>query len=130
MRPAELAEYEGTSGPSSPSTIRALPRVDVEGFDPDAATGVVRAVRSVMIRARWNFRVDIGVNGVTNNSIVMASIAELFPNPGEGGQITLPDIGAAHMYVRSVAPQNGLVKVNGYIDFDRELTVRVSLFIA
>lgn len=131
MTTMAAAKSEGTSGPSDSSMIHVLPPVTVEDIDEGAAdTGVLRAVRSVVIRARWNFRQDILMGGVTNNSIVMASIAELFPNPHDGGQINLPDIGAAHMYVRAVAPQNGRIKVSGYIDFDRELTVRISLFVA
>ena len=34
------------------------------------------------------------------------------------------------MSVRSVAPQNGKVFVNGYIDWDRDLDIRISLFVA
>ena len=79
--------------------------------------------------AFWNFLQPINFGGVTNNHVVMASITELFPNPASG-LLDLPGIGAAHMSIRSVAPQNGIIFVNGYIDWDRDLDVRISLFVA
>lgn len=130
MTTTAVADYEGTSGPLNTSTVRVLPPVDIQGFDPGAAdAGVVRSAGLVVIRARWNFMQPINFGGVTNNHVVMASITEVMPNPASG-LIDLPFIGAAHMYIRSVAPQNGIIFVNGYIDFDRDLNVRISLFVA
>ncbi len=130
MTTASVAKHEGTSGPLNPSTIRVLPPVDIKGFVPDTAeAGVVRLAGLVVVRAHWNFFQPINFPGVTNNHVVMASITEVFPNPASG-QIDLPGIGLAHMHVRSVAPQNGIVFVNGYIDWETDLNVRISLFIA
>ena len=131
MTTTAVAEYEGTSGPLNTSTILVLPPVDIQGFDPGVAgVGVARSFAGfAVIRARWNFFQQLNASGVTNNHVVMASITEVFPNPASG-LIDLPGIGAAHMYVRSVAPQIGKVFVNGYIDYDRDLNVRISLFIA
>jgi hypothetical protein len=130
MTTKTVAKYEGTSGPLNTSAILVLPPVDIQGLDPGVAgADVARSFAGfAVIRARWNFFQPLNVPGVTNNSVVMASITEVFPNPASG-LIDLPGIGAAHMYVRSVAPQNGTVFVNGYIDWDRDLNIRISLFI-
>lgn len=113
-------EYDQTSGPANPSVVKDLPPVDIQGLTTfNSETGITRAAGFVVIRARWNFRQLINFGGMTTHNIVMASISELFPNPAEAGQITLPDIGAAHMYVRAVAPQSNKVIVSGYIDWER-----------
>ena len=125
-----VTDFEGTSGPLVPSMMRVLPRVEIQKEDSPTFAGLAVSAGFVVIRARWNFMVPIGFGGVTNFSKVMASITELFSNPGDAGQINLPGIGNAHMYVRSVAPQNNVVFVNGYIDWERDLTVRVTLLVA
>ena len=119
-------ENKASSSSLDVSTLRDLPPVEIQRVE-DA--GVFRAAGSVVIRARWNMRVEIGFAGVTKDSIVMASITELHPNP-DGSGINLPALGAAHMYIRVVAPQKDKVFVSGYIDWDRDLTVRISLFVA
>ncbi|MEI2299871.1 hypothetical protein [Ensifer sp. MJa1] len=119
-------EDEATYSSLDVPTVRDLPPVEIERVED---SGAFRAAGSVVIRARWNMRVEIGFAGVTRDSIVMASITELFPNP-DGSGINLPGIGAAHMYIRAVAPQKDKVFVSGYIDWDRDLTVRISLFVA
>jgi hypothetical protein len=124
------AKYEGSSDPSNTS-LRVLPPVDGTRFEPSATEAGIAPRSSAwfaVIRARWNFLQQINIP-VNNNSVVMASITELFPNPASG-LLDLPGIGAAHMYVRSVAPQNGKVFVNGYIDWDTDLNIRISLFVA
>jgi hypothetical protein len=130
MTTATFAKYEGSSDPSNTSTIRVLPPVEGKRFEAGATdAGIVRSSAwFAVIRARWNFLQQINIP-VTNNHVVMASITELFPNPASG-LLDLPGIGAAHMSVRSVAPQNGKVFVNGYIDWDRDLDIRISLFVA
>jgi len=127
---ATTADEEGTSGPLNPSAIKILPRVEVQHAEGTTFGGAERSAGFVVIRARWNFMQPISFGGVTFRSTVMASITELFSNPGDAGQITLPGIGNAHMYVRSVAPQNGVILVNGYIDWDRDLPIRISLLVA
>jgi hypothetical protein len=125
MPTTAVAEYEGTSGPLNTPTIRVLPPVDIQGFDPRAN----RSAWSAVIRAHFNFLQPINLPGLTNNHVVMASITEVFPNPASG-QIDLPGIGAAQMFVRAVAPQNGILFVSGYIDWDQDLNIRISLFVA
>jgi len=122
-------KYEGSSEPSNSSTIRTLPPVDGKRFEPADDPGIVRSSAwFAVIRARWNFLQQINIP-CNHNSVVMASITELKPNPATG-LLDLPFIGAAHMNVRSVAPGDGFVFVNGYIDFDRDLDIRISLFVA
>jgi hypothetical protein len=132
MTTTDSSEYEGTSGPLNTSLITVLPPVDVkfdiQSFHSGSERSAFSSAGYAVIQARWNFLQQINYAGVTNNHIVMASITEVFPNPASG-QIDLPGIGDAHMYVRSVAPQNGKIFVNGYIDFDRNLNVRISLFV-
>jgi hypothetical protein len=123
MKTKASAEYEGTSGPLNTSTIRVLPAVDIQRF----GSGAGWTSGFVVIQAHFNFVQPITIPGLTNNHIVMASITEVFPNPASG-QIDLPGIGAAQMFVRSVAPQNGTLFVAGYIDFDHDLNIRISLF--
>jgi hypothetical protein len=118
-------ENEATSSSLDASTIRDLPPVEIQRVE-DA--GTFRAFGAVVIRARWNVRQEIGFAGVTKDSIVMASITELHPNP-DGSGINLPGLGGAHMYIRAVAPQKDRVFVSAYIDFDRDLTVRISLIV-
>jgi len=122
-------KYEGSSDPSTNSPTRILAPVDGKRFEPADDRGIVRSSAwFAVIRARWNFIQQIRIP-CNHNSVVMASIAELRPNPATG-LLDLPFIGNAHMYVRSVAPQDGSVFVNGYIDWDRDLDIRISLFIA
>jgi hypothetical protein len=123
-------KYEGSSDPSSSSTIRILPPVDGNRIEPGSEKpGIVSSSAwFAVIRAHWNFQQQINIP-CNHNSVVMASITEVFPNPATG-QIDLPGIGAAHMFVRSVAPQDGKVFVNGYIDWDGDLNIRISLFVA
>jgi hypothetical protein len=125
MTTTAVADYQGTSGPLNTSAIRVLAPVDIKGFDPASN----RSAGFAVIRAHYNFVQPINVPGLTNNHVVMASITEVFPNPASG-QIDLPGIGAAQMFVRSVAPQNGTLFVSGYIDWDQDLNIRISLFIA
>jgi hypothetical protein len=88
----------------------------------------------VVIRTHWNFTQPINVP-VDNNSIVVASITELTPNPATG-LLDLPFVGNAHMWIRNVAPQatntpgRGVLFVTGYIDWERDLDVRLSFIIA
>ena len=130
MTVTALADYEGTSGAPNISTIRVLPPVDAKRVDGGAAdSGIIRSSAwLVVIRAHWNFLQPINLP-VSNNHVVMASITELFPNPASG-LLDLPGIGLAHMHIRSVAPQNGKVFVNGYIDWEHDLNIRISLFVA
>jgi hypothetical protein len=129
MASTAAAEYDGTSGPLNTSAVRVLAPVEAQRLDPGGANADVRSLgRFVVIRARWNFLVPIIIPEVSNNHLVFASMTEVFPNPASG-LIDLPGIGAAHMFVRSVAPQVGKVFVNGYIDYDRDLNIRISLFI-
>ena len=122
-------KYEGSSEPSNSSTIRILPPVDGKRFELADDPGIVRSSAwFAVIRARWNFIQQIKIP-CNHNGVVMASITELRPNPATG-LLDLPFIGAAHMSVRSVAPQDGSVFVNGYIDWDRDLDIRISMFIA
>ena len=122
-------KYEGSSDPSTNSPTRILAPVDGKRFEPADDRGIVRSSAwFAVIRARWNFIQQIRIP-CNPNSVVMASIAELRPNPATG-LLDLPFIGNAHMYVRSVAPQDGSVFVNGYIDWDRDLDIRISMFIA
>lgn|SRR5690349_19229291 len=127
---ATAPDEEATSGPLNTSAIRILPRVEAQYVEGATFGGAQRSAGFVVVRARWNFMQPISFGGVTFRSTVMASITELFSNPGDAGQITLPGIGNAHMYVRSVAPQNDVIFVNGYIDWDRDLPIRISLLVA
>ncbi|MDI7861333.1 hypothetical protein MRS76_05140 [Rhizobiaceae bacterium n13] len=112
-----------------PKVVRILDPVDIQGLTQFTENGVMRGIGSAVISARWNFVARVRVPGVTFRSNVMASIAELFQNPEDGGAFSKPDIGPAHMYVRAVAPKRDEVWVSGYIDWERNLPVRVSVFI-
>lgn len=120
-------ENEATSSSLNPSTIRDLPPVEIQPVE------VARADRSlataVVFRAHYGHRVEISPwPGLTKDSIVMASITELFPNP-DGSGVNLPGLGAANMHIDMVAPQTDKVFVRVYIDHNADLTVRLSLFV-
>jgi hypothetical protein len=117
--------YEGSSGTPDGSTMRILPPVDAKISDTPGLVGSIAGL--VDFRARWNFTLPINV-ACNFNSHAFASITELTVNP-DTGHIDKPFIGNAHMYIRSVAPQKNKLFVSGYIDFDRDLDVRINLFI-
>jgi hypothetical protein len=120
--------YEGSSDPSI-RIPRILPAVEGKRFVPADSPGLVTSSAwFAVISAHWNFVQQINIP-CNHNSVVMASITEIFPNPATG-LLDLPGIGAAQMYVRSVAPQDGKVFVGGYIDWDEFLNIRISMFIA
>jgi hypothetical protein len=114
-------KYEGPSTDSS-----TTPPVII--LPPIAGTMLGQGRGFVVTRARWNFNQPINIP-VDFNSIVVASITELTVNP-DTGLLDLPFIGNAHMWIRNVAPQRGVVFVTGYIDWDRDLDVRLSFIIA
>ena len=122
---AILTKYEGTFD-SSPPAIMLHP---VDGTRVEEGNLVVASSAwTAAIRARWNFSVRVNIP-CGHRSVVLATITELKPNPATGA-IDLPFIGAAHMWIRNVAPGGGFVFVTGYIDFDRDLDVQIGMFIA
>jgi hypothetical protein len=122
------AKYEGSSDPSI-KIPRLLPAVEGKRFVPANSPGLVTSSAwFAVISAHWNFVQPINIP-CNHNSVVMASITEIFPNPATG-LLDLPGVGAAQMYVRSVAPQDGKVFVAGYIDWDQFLNIRISMLIA
>jgi len=118
-------KYEGPSDSSHQAII--LPPVDGTRLE-QVQSIIASSAWTAVIRARWNFIAQIRIP-CDHRSVVLATITELKPNPATGA-LDLPFIGAAHMWIRNVAPQDGSVFVTGYIDFDRDLDVRIGMFIA
>lgn len=69
------------------------------------------------------FTLTFSLPGVTSNSVVMVSMAEL-----DGGN--QPFIGDATMTVHNVAPGHESVRVRGEVDWDSDLPVRISFLVA
>ena len=127
-----------SSGSTSPSKVDYTTHGDFDlrtDFDYPATAGEVdvRADVSAIV-SRWTFRDHKGyerrlgpIGGVNRDSVVMASICEL----GFISGVIRPFQGAASMWVDNVVPQDGgFVTVRGYIGWDSDLLVQVSLFVA
>ena len=124
---AASTKYEGPSDSSTTPPAIILPPVDGTRLEQKTAA-LASSAWTCAIRARWNFvqRINIPCN---HRSVVLANITELKPNPATGA-LDLPFIGAAHMWIRNVAPGDGFVFVTGYIDWDRDLDVQIGMLIA
>ncbi|MCX4750495.1 hypothetical protein OG455_34145 [Kitasatospora sp. NBC_01287] len=70
------------------------------------------------------FKLTFTVPGVTSDSVVMVSMTEL------ANGSNLPFVGDATLTVHNVAPGNGTVQLRGEVDWDSDLSVRVSFLIA
>jgi hypothetical protein len=70
---------------------------------------------------RQGFEQIVPAPGTGQQSIVLASICEL----DSSGR---PFQGAASMEVHNVVPENGTVRVRGFIGFDANIRARLSVF--
>lgn len=122
------SQHDASDG-QDPHAVRILEPGDIQGLRRFREDGVERATGFAVISARWNVVARVRVAGVTFRSNAMASMADLFQYPEDGGAFSKPDIGAAHMWVRAVAQKRDEVWVSGYIEWERNLPVRVSVFI-
>lgn len=124
MPATESSEPALPSGEPNPGSVIIVPPQDVIVVRPPStfADGAPNA-GFVTIRCRWNFIHRINWVGLTPSSVVMASVAEV----GLIGGAHVPFIGNAHVWIKAVAPANGFVMVRGYVDWDRDLDIRISL---
>ncbi len=96
------------------STVEAQPEV-VAG--PSANTAIGSG--SARAYGQGHFNVDIPVQGVNSNTVVIASVTEVYPNGN-------PNSGWADVSVENVIPREGSIRVRVFVDFTSALNIRIS----
>ncbi len=81
------------------------------------------------IRAHRIFNTRFNAPGVHKGSVVMVSLSEIGRSNQAGGLDT-PFTGNATMKVYNVSPGEGFVQIRGEIDWDNDLDIQISLFVA
>jgi hypothetical protein len=110
-----MSEYDGTSGvhrfDMTPLETESIPR---EG----SITPFAVVFRHLNVHGPFTHRFN--ARGVVPDTAVTASITEVDAN-------RKPFIGNAGMAIGNVAPGDGFVDVHGQVDYDRNVTVRVTI---
>lgn len=109
-----------------------LPAVGLETrreASPSFAPGTPIAVRSWTIRAHRIFTRVFPFTGANRFSRAVASLSEIGRTSQAGG-LDFPFIGDATMKVYNVSPGQDVVWVRGEIDWDSDLDILVSIFVA
>jgi hypothetical protein len=109
-----------------------LPAVGLETrreASPSFAPGIPIAVNSYNIRAHRIFTRLFHFKGATRFSGAVASLSEIGRTSQSGG-LDFPFIGDATMKVYNVSPTDNFVWVRGEIDWDSDLDIQVTIFVA
>lgn len=78
------SQHDASDG-QDPHAVRILEPGDIQGLRRFREDGVERATGFAVISARWNVVTRVRLPGVTFRSNAMASMADLFQNPEDGG---------------------------------------------
>jgi hypothetical protein len=97
--------------------------------NPSFAPGTPIAVNFYNIRAHRIFTRPFQFTGANRFSRAMASLSEI-GRTSQSGPLDNPFIGDATMKVYNVSPSNNVVWVRGEIDWDSDLDIQVTIFVA
>ncbi|MFD7893591.1 hypothetical protein ACFV0C_04825 [Streptomyces sp. NPDC059568] len=112
-------DTQAASPDDSPDLLTAEP----ERLPTSGESAADQAAFVMYIRAHRIFQVRAFISQIGVNSAVLVSLTEV-----DGGLV--PFIGSASMKVYNVAPRQGFVDIRGEIDWDDDLLVRVTMFVA